>query len=261
MSQAFRIHASWTGDSLEPADIGRGLLETFRRLEPLSPVMRNWYLLGADPPRGVPLEQASDMAALIKESVTRGDFDEPQPELGYRVTAFGWEVPETWDGRTVQITVDAGSAWSNEVEFEVGDALRWEPDLSLITYPIFKGALEAFAAAWPLPWALAYASVEDDAPPIDAAARPRPSPFEIAWIAYLSAPLAKGLELPAGLVAESTPGGGLVISAVEDRLDQMNRDHMRRSRALEQLMCARVGVGDKHPEHHPAAHPPRIGPW
>jgi hypothetical protein len=263
MSQAFRIHATWAEDKLTPEDVGTGLLETFRCLEPLAPVMRNWCVLGAEPPRGVPLDEArQNMTALVEESVTRNDFGEPEPESGYRVGAYGWEVPETWDARTVHITVGAGSTWLNaDIEFEIGDSFFHEADASLVTYPVFKGALEAFAAVWPLPWALAYASVEDDEPPIDAVGRRRPSPFEIAWIAYLSAPLVKGVEIPDGLVAESTPGGGVLLSAVEVTIDQMNPDHMRRSRALEKLLIERIGVGDEHPEHHPASHPPRTGPY
>jgi hypothetical protein len=35
------------------------------------------------------------------------------------------------------------------------------------------------------------------------------STFHITWIAYLSAPLAKGLELPAEILTERTPDGGV----------------------------------------------------
>jgi hypothetical protein len=262
MSQSFNIFARWSADTSDAGAIGSRLLETFSRLEPIAPVMRNWVML--DGPRGVPLKQVETrMAAFVRKHVIRDDYGKAERVSGYGIWAYGWEVPETWDARTVHIHVNAGSTWWNEVEFEIGDSVRAAPDLSLITYPIFKDALEVFAAAWPLPWALAY-TFNGDAPPIDARANAplgRWSPFEIAWIAYLSAPLAKGLVAPAEIVAQPTPGGGVLLSAAEVTIDQMNPEHMRRSRVLEQIMRERIGVGDLNLNYRPAPHPPRAGPY
>lgn len=262
MTQSFNIFARWSTDTSDARAVGARLLETFRRLEPVAPVMRNWVML--DGPRGVPLDQVqTQMAAFVRKRVQRDDYGKPERVSGYGIWAYGWEVPETWDERTVQIHVNAGSTWWNLVEFEIGDSARAAPDLSLVTYPIYKAALEVFAAAWPLPWALAYA-FDGDAPPVDKPAntpRGRWSPFEIAWIAYLSAPLAKGLIAPAEILAEPTPGGGVILSAVEVTIDQTNPEHMRRSRMLENLMRERVGVGDLNLTYRPAPHPPRKGPY
>jgi hypothetical protein len=200
---------------------------------------------------------------MIERNIVRDDHGEPERISGYTVLAFGWAVPETWNARTVHITVKAGSTWSNEVEFEIGDFPRYPSDFSLVTYPIFKGALEAFAAAWPLPWALAR-TFDSDALPVDAAAYPdrrRSWPFEGAWIAYLSAPLAKNLSVPPQILSEPTTGGGVVLSALETTIDQMNPDHMQRSRILEQVLRDRIGVGDQYRDYGPAPHPPRAGSY
>jgi hypothetical protein len=61
-----------------------------------------------------------------------------------------------------------------------------------------------------------------------------------AWIAYLSAPLAAGLTPPPEIIAEPTPGGGLILSAALERLDPLNPDHARRSEMLRQILEQRV---------------------
>ena len=259
MSQTFNISSVWADDPQVPDEIGKRVLETLRRLEPVAPVMRNWYFLDSPSARGIPLAQAEpQMAALVERNVRRDDFGEPEEARGYGMYVYGWEVPETWDARTVHIDIHSGSKWSNGIDFEIGGhSFPGDPpratDFSVVTYPVFKGALEVFAAVWPLPWALAYT--------FDIDARPRrASPFGGAWIAYLSAALTNGLVVPSELSTQSTPGGGLVLSALDTPIDQMNPDHMRRSRILERIMLECVGVGGADRIHRPT-HSPRAGPY
>lgn len=58
------------------------------------------------------------------------------------------------------------------------------------------------------------------------------------------------------MYAERTPGGGLILSAVQTRIDQSNPDHMRRSRQLEAIMLERVSEYGR-----PNAPPARVGPY
>lgn len=267
MSQAFHISSVWADDSLAPDEIGKRIMVTLGRLERLAPIMRNWCFLDRRSARGIPLAEAEPrMAALVRENVKRDDFGEPEVALGYGIRAYGWDVPE-WDARTVEVDFHTGSEWSNEIDFRIGAIpFPGDPpqptDFSVVTHPVFKGAMETFAAVWPLPWALAH-SFDAEKLPIDAPAirgSMRSSPFAVAWIAYLSAALTTGLEVPPEIVAEPTPGGGLVLSALDEPVNQMNADHMRRSRVLERIMLDRVGVGGTNRSGCPS-HPARIGPY
>ena len=267
MSPTFHICSVWGDDRLAPDDIGKRVLQTLQRLEPLAPVMRNWAFLDRRSARGIPLARASSrMTALVESNVIRDDAGEPTEVVGYRIHAYGWEVPETWDARTVRIDFHAGSKWSSEIDFQIGDVpfpgdIPLPTDFSVVTYPVFKGALEAFAAVWPLPWALAHA-FDLETRPIDAASGNgvRRSPFEGAWIAYLSAPLADGLAVPPEIASERTPGGGLVLTALGEPVDRTKPDDMRRSRLLERIMLERVGVQGTNRSGRPA-HPARKGPY
>jgi len=65
--------------------------------------------------------------------------------------------------------------------------------------------------------------------------------FHIPWIAYLSAPLAAGIELTPEILTERTPDGGLLMTATTERLDPTNPEHVRRARILAETMIACTG--------------------
>jgi hypothetical protein len=100
-------------------------------------------------------------------------------------------------------------------------------------------------AFWSPVWACANVfKMRDDKAPLLAGAPLFPySRFHIPWIAYLSASLASGLQLPPEIRAERTPGGGLLMSGTEERLDPTNPEHLRRACILAEIMIARAGGG------------------
>jgi len=67
------------------------------------------------------------------------------------------------------------------------------------------------------------------------------SVFHVPWFAYLSAPLAAGLDLPAEILTERTSDGGLLMIAAEERLDPANPEHLHRARILAETLIARTG--------------------
>jgi hypothetical protein len=72
----------------------------------------------------------------------------------------------------------------------------------------------------------------------------RHNPFFVTWIAYLSPAVAQP-----GLLTESTPDGGLLMSATEERFDPANAEHLRRARIIAETMIARTGL--KFPNDNP----------
>jgi hypothetical protein len=47
---------------------------------------------------------------------------------------------------------------------------------------------------------------------------------------------------PGEIVTERTPDGGLLMTAVEERLDPTNPEHLRRARSLAETMMSRTGI-------------------
>ena len=272
---SFSVVSKWLADGLTPAEIGDRALHMLQQLGRLGPAMSNWLLIDRAG-QGVPLAEATpEMTTFVEQNVMLSDYasGEPDPELGYDILVVGSEVPsQSLTPRSIHISVSAGSKWRNDAEFQVGSRTLDPPDLSLVTYPIYKGALETLASAWPCPWVLAYCFTHSDdevlewdgvSPIEDLIAQdtaPFRRPFGVAWIAYLSPPLAQGLTPPREIVWERTPGGGMILSAVQERLDAANPEHVRRASLLEAIMNERVGVRGRDPAQA-AILPARTAPY
>jgi hypothetical protein len=252
----FSIRADWFDDRLTPSEMAVRIEAMLRRLEPLSRAMSNWLLADEDKYVSV-LESKASIPSILEHTLEWLHDDDPDP--AYTALIKGSEEPsEFGTAESVHISVTVGGR-SNDFDFEIG-GLQFPTDPDLITYPVYRGALEVLASIWPCPWAAAKVFVPDG--PLadrDADAEPN-SVFEAAWIGYLSAPLAAGLRPPPEIVAEPTPGGGVVLSAVPERIDPSNPDHMRRSRMLEAIMLERVGLAPP-PLRRLALHAAREGPY
>jgi len=145
-------------------------------------------------------------------------------------------------------------------------------DPETVTYPLFRAALLAIVTHLPPVWANSYLYISPPSdgyetvsvgdPPLIGIRRrrgdislppgipPHPdSSYHRPWLSFLSAPLTEGLVPPVGVPCERTADGGLLMIAAEERLDPTNPDHMRRSRAMAEVMIARAGD------------PPRPGWW
>lgn len=131
------------------------------------------------------------------------------------------------------------------------------PDAAIVTYPLFKEALLTLAAVRTPIWAFAFrlnsvsipgsypggvqGSRSEKLPMIASDPTFSESIFHAPWMASLSAPLAAGVEVPSGILAEHTEDGGLLMIATTDRLDPENAEHRRRARFLVEIMLARTG--------------------
>lgn len=259
--QIYGLFGRWREDSTEPATIGARFLDTLDRFNSLGPAMNNWLLLDKATVTAVPVARVRPrMTELVLNNVSRDDDGEPDPRDGYWLFARGGEVEsEFGTSRSINVDVQAGSQWTNQASFEVGDLSR-PPDRDMVTYPIYRGALEALASVWPVPWMQAYVFLPDRIPRITEPMVTPPIPpgteLRYLWMLYLSAPLAAGLKPSAELISDPTPGGGVILSVARDRLDPDNPDHIRRARLLQAITDERVGE-DKPPNGVGAASPPR----
>jgi hypothetical protein len=159
------------------------------------------------------------------------------------ICALGAYTDTTDARRTMHLTIHAGAEkQKGDTHLELG-SFRSPSDPAVVTYPLYKAALLAINASWPPPWACAYAfegycyegALSPGAPPFPY------STFHIPWLAYLSAPLAKGLDLPAEILTERTADGGVLMIAAEERLDPSNGEHLRRARILAEAMVKHTG--------------------
>jgi hypothetical protein len=224
----------------QPASLGAKFLKTLDALSDIDPIFSNWLVMDYPAVDSYPLAAVRPrIAAVIEKNAKRDDWRHPHPEWGYTLGAY---TQTTHKARMMHLTISAGGEkQKGDTHLELGDLYKSPSDAALVTYPIYKAALLAINASWPPPWACAYAfddyyyegALSPGAPPFPY------STFHIPWIAYLSAPLAKGLELPAEILTERTRDGGVLMTAAEERLDPANPDHLRRARILAETIRAK----------------------
>jgi hypothetical protein len=262
---SYEIELGWYSDAQTAPEIGEKVLQTFDRLRDVSDVMDNWQIIAGAGYKYVPLAEAAPrIAEIVQDSVNwKYDNGPDDPAYGFNVFAIGMRtLAEVHKPDTVVLSVTAGSAFDNSVTLEIGGN-RQPTDLKAVTYETYLGALSLLASLWPCAWAVGRvygpAAVET---PIDVPGFKGyfTGPFGAPWMAYLSAPLAAGLRAPPEMRSAPTPGGGVVLSAVEGMIDLENPEHVRLAGALRAILETHIGVQPNLPSS-PARHEPRKGPY
>jgi hypothetical protein len=250
----YSIRATRTVHLESPSRIGERLIYTLDALSRSNPsIFVNWEIADYPTKSLVSLAAArSCIGAIVENNISRDDWGEPHPSYGYSVMAHTGGVATQ---RRVTLWIIAGGKNPGHIWLQTG---FWQvpPDPSIVTYPIFKGALLALVANWSLPSISAHASRSNTAMvPVHGGAgyllESRPmlpqeptfprSPFEIPWIGYLSADLAAGVKLSPEIATEHAADGGLLMITTEDRLDPDNPEHLRRARIIAETMIACTG--------------------
>ena len=236
----YKILATWRAEPTAPEVLGEKFFRALDRIAAAAPEIGPWMVAPHPfPKEGLPIDEArKNIPELVANNVAIID-GEPNSDYGYNLIALNRADRSP---KKVGLVSSAGGRWGDRITFEVG-SLMAPSDLDTVTYPLFKAALLAIIAEWPCLWANANAYREGyykapTAPGIPPHPRSR---FHLPWISYLSAPLAAGLVPPVGVPAERTPDGGMLMIAAEERLDPANPDHIRRSRAIAEIMIARAG--------------------
>ncbi len=249
------IRSAWKERIETPGAIGVKFANTLDTLTDIDPIFAGWEVFDHRNRSSLPLSAARPRITQIFETnVGRSDFGNPLPDRGYSASAMAGEFR---DPRSVTFSVNAGGRWDNRMELQFGE-YNVPPDLTVITYPLFKKALLAINAIWRTPWLCAQAfrsgtvAVPMDfggvqASRIDSVVQVPLDPtfpksiFHVPWIAYLSAELAASVTLAREILTERTPDGGLLMSATTERLDPTNPEHVRCARILAETLIARTG--------------------
>jgi len=264
----YGIDARWGVGPESSIKLGARFLDLLDKLGPISPAMSHWQLIDFADLVERPLAQVrAEMTEFVSKNIILDDDDQPDPGNGYSLLARGAEIEnEHTTPQSIEVWINGGSRWRNDASIDVGGSGHPQ-DPALVTYPIYRGALEALVSSWPCPWAEAHAFTPDPTPSKPATFPSTPEPkrprheFIFRWMLYLSAPLAAGLEAPADLIQEPTPGGGVILSAVRDRFDPTNPEHLRRSLLLWRIMEERVGKAEHPYGADGPGFPARVGPY
>jgi hypothetical protein len=245
----FTIYAKLPQRKESPAEIGAKFLNAVDALTRIDHLFAHWEVLDLPAMQSLPLSDARPrIAEIVENNVVRDRHGVPQPESGYHGIGVTQNVALS---RVVTLRAEAGALFGRGIRLEFGDILN-PTDPAILDYLLFKQALLVVVATWQPIWAYAYAFRMDywKAPLVPGMPRFRYSHFHIPWIAYLSPALSTGfVVLQADMRVQHAPGGGLLLSATEERFDPANPEHLRRAQILAKAMIDRTGdkVADDNP--------------
>ena len=230
-----------------PDWLGAKFLATLDALTQIDPkIFHDWEVGDLAAMKGYPL---ATVRSRIAEIIGRNDIRYDLSDTEARYTAVAHTTRDA-KSRRMTLWVDEWNMWLNTGDWKV------PPDQTIITYSLFRAALLAINPIWQQPWACAQAfrsrsfkeptgtaggyEIKDLPMLPDEPTFPK-SIFHIPWIAYLSAPLASGVQLPPEILTERTSDGGLLMIATEERLDPDLAEHAQRARILAETLIAQTG--------------------
>ena len=166
-----------------------------------------------------------DIERAIERNVTIVDGD-PEPLEGYFMML---KTDLTKPERLVHLSVSAGcgdlcisvSPFCNSAEFEIDPT----PDLSLLTFSVWRRVMLILAETWEATWA--------EASPMDIRSEWTGFPVRRAWMNYVSPRLAPLITPPPGVIVERRPNGGLFLAATDETFQTANPKHKAAARTIE----------------------------
>jgi hypothetical protein len=251
MKLLYRVQAAWRGEGLGPEGLAARYLDTLDRIELLHPALRGWSTSEEPEDRENPQYDKLEVLPItqlrpvfgqwLARNAKRNDWGEHDTARGYWLSAANTDPDPSLAGNRAALLEIQGGQSQEEAHFEIG-SYEGDADPEVVTYPVFRGIVEALVAVWNPTWVNAKCSIWDqDRLPTPRGEPPFPySGFQTPWISYLSAERSAGLgELP-GLLVERTAAGGLLMSATEERFDPAIDAHLRRSRQIAEIMIERA---------------------
>lgn len=249
----FTISAMWGPNPETPERIGAGMLRSLDRLSAISPLLHPWWVGDhslsiaqmadlVDENRvsemSSPLDEwRGKMTELVERGVARDDWENPQPQTGYAVSAYN---ALTDSPRLVSLSVNGGGGAAGR-----NSGLRFEtnsfPDARIVSYPIMRSVLMTLSGLWKVTEAQAFSSALQNC----WRTVPWSRQYDLAWMTYLSAPLAQQIKPPLDVTTERTSGGGLLLVATDETFDVGNAQHMAAARRIVEALAPLNGVKDR----------------
>jgi len=246
----YDVEAHWAGSDKKPKQIGENFLRMIAFLSkshsaPSGCRQKFWVVSEINSQyNGAPLRcYTGDFTNYVEHKMAITD-GEPDPTGGYLIFAkLAMRPLAVARLGLLNFMLCDGSPFRNEFQFHFGGG-PYPPDPTRVTFQFHREALLGGLSIWPSEWAAARCALWG-ASPAEASGDPifPLSHYQMPWMCYLSAERAAKVRAPAGIVTERTPDGGLLMIAAETRLDPQDPQHMKRSRALAELLIEHVGEG------------------
>jgi hypothetical protein len=235
------VESAWLNRPQKAGAVGAQFLQTLEALGKVDALFGDWWTWReVDGSDAQPLEPLlADVPAFVQ---SREDPDWAPPNPGYLlfVSNGEWRTSPS-SSRLMTLILFAGSRFTNYFTLRVTTNVG-RLDTAILDFNLYKAMVLAMVSVWRPPWVNVRCSLWGQTPPTLPGEPEFPyTAYQMPWIAYLDADLAKGLAVPADVKTERLADGGVLMIATEEPFDPSNVQHMRPSRFMAQTLSERGG--------------------
>jgi Immunity protein 52 len=225
-NEHFNIFCCWHNKNETTTELGAMALQTFDAVSRIMPGCECWEVLDLKAEAMVPLgTHREDMTALVERGVAHDDFRNPDPYWGYHVSGG---TPHENSSEEIKIRIRGAmqSPHRNYGSLGLDTPETGALDPALANYSVIRSVMITFIEIWrPL-----FGGVRSSA--LDPFNRLKPGLFDLAWMTYISPPLARHLGPLGDISVELVRGGGLLMTACKETFDVSNQAHMEAAEAI-----------------------------
>jgi hypothetical protein len=218
---SFYSHALWYGRSETPASIADRYARYMDRLAAASPILANWQAISQR--KATPFAVARrDLVTYVQKSIRRDEKGKPDLKQGFYVGGF------TKEKQGFSFRGFVGQTYPSPAynDCMLSTASGHWPDLSLMTFDLFRAATLAAITCWEPLWCTTQPSTLQ---PFMA----KGAWFHASWFTYIHPTLLDRVAPPDLPVVEPTPDGGLLLGAAAETFDVDNPAHLAAALRIE----------------------------
>ena len=212
ISLRFYINALWRVRSDDASSVGSCFRAYVDGLTAIDAILSGWELGRTYRPYALVRD---DLASFVARNVKIGEDRKPDLNDGFSIRGTSGDKRQRFS-----FVGTAGRVYNypmaNELFFDT-DSTR-PVDTTIVTYPLMKGVVLATIAAWMPEFCAAYSSAlkPDNAEGL----------YRKAWMTYVTPAQVDSVDLFGVPFSETTPDGGLLLSATDKTFDAADPAHV-----------------------------------
>ncbi len=219
LATKFSIRATWPSRREHPNDVAYRLRRFFDTLADIDSTLAPWSIRER---KKFTYQLSQDgLAEIVRHNVMRDEFGKIEPDAGYGISCLSGDTRQLYSLVGCVGGIYAWRLW-NRIYFTTCGGRP--PDPLIVTYEVVKALTLATITCWEPAFCRTGTS--------DLLPEPTEGWYSKAWITYVPAVHAAGIDLVSIPFSERTPEGGLLLSATNQVFDAANLVHLEGARRI-----------------------------
>lgn len=234
------LKARWPSRFETPAMLANRTIKMVQELQNAGPLLRPWFFWESRDSCLDIREHPECLPAFIEDWVAREEDDTVDPSGGYSIWINNTD-DEFRNPSALTLQASAGKP-RHKNSLDIYTQCGIAPAPQLLQYKNFKDLTLAVAAAFEPDFIDVRPTALPSSLDFDHKTYARVPPISAGWMVYLSPDLAAQAVVPASLIQEPCPDGGLFLAVTDQTFDVDNAGHRQATSILEKVLDPINGV-------------------